>query len=489
MNKEVKPYRLLVVEDNPGDFVLLKSYLKRTDLVIEKIEHGVNMSAVAEIIKNNVFDIAFLDLTLPDSTGVDSVVALNLFLPQTPIIVLSGLSTIEIATEAIAQGAQDYLIKGDFNEKLLEKSIQYSIERKKTIRYLQESNERFEFVNKATQDTIWEWDYGTNRGKWGEGLIETYGYTDQDLFYDQSWIDRFVHPADRKNVLAGIESHISSRNRNWHSEFRFRCADGTYKEVFDRGYILFDGNNQPDRMIGAMTDLTEKKKLERALIRQQVMQQKLITETTLQAQEKERNELGRELHDNINQILATIKMYLGMAKSGMQTSENLIEKSYDFVSDVMEEIRKLSHSLVAPTLGDIGLETALRELIEGGNILNGLNTRIVVDDAFNKQRIDKNKELMLYRIVQEQMNNINKYSKATEALIHLKVIDSLQQVCLSISDNGQGFDPAQKNKGIGLKNIQNRAEFYSGEMRIVSAHGKGCTLEVYIPITDKTDIV
>lgn len=487
MNQEAIRYRLLVVEDNPGDFVLLKAYLRQTDLFIEQIEHAVNMTEAADLIRENVFDLALLDLSLPDSTGVDSVVTLNRLIPHTPIIVLSGLTTIEVAIESISLGVQDYLIKGEFNEKLLAKSIQYSIERKKTIRHLQESNERFQFVNKATQDTIWEWDYKTGKGTWGEGLIKIYGYAEEDLNYDESWVDRFIHPADKDKVMRKIQKQIAEGTQNWHSEYRFRSADGTFRQVFDRGYILYDETGRPDRMIGAMTDLTEKKQLEKELLRQQLKQQKLLTEASLQAQEKERNELGRELHDNINQILATIKMCLGMAMADKKTQAELLEKSYEYVNDVMEEIRKLSHSLVAPSLGDIGLETALRELIDGTNFLHGLRAHLLVDEAFKKQHISKNRELMLYRIVQEQMNNITKYAQAKEVNIYLTAIDD--QILLSIADDGRGFDTSKRNKGIGLKNIQNRIEFYAGSMKIISAPGQGCTLEIAIPSTNKTEVI
>src|SRR5665213_731062 len=350
MNKEIKPYRLLVVEDNPGDYVLLEQYFQLSKLPIETIIHAKDMAAVPALAKDNVFDIVMLDLTLPDSSGVDSVLTLNQLLPKTPIVVFSGLSTIEIAIESISLGAQDYLIKGEFDERLLAKSVQYSIERKRTKEELAE---------------------------------------------------------------------------------------------------------------------------------QQIKQQKLITEVAIQAQEKEENELGRELHDNISQILSTVKMYLGMAKSGQNVPEDLVGKCYEYVNEAMEEIRKLSHSLVAPSLGDIGLKEALQELVEDTNLFNGLQVQLLVDEKYNEKDTDKSNELMLYRIVQEQLNNITKYAKAKSAVISLK-IDS-GNLFLSVADNGVGFDTTQKAKGIGLKNISSRVEFYSGNMNIISAPGQGCTLEVYIP--------
>ena len=86
---------------------------------------------------------------------------------------------------------------------------------------------------------------------------------------------------------------------------------------------------------------------------------------------------------------------------------------------------------------------------------------------------------MLYRIVQEQLNNITKYAQAKVAVITLKAENS--NLFLSVADNGVGFDTTQKSKGIGLKNMSSRVEFHSGNMNIVSAPGQGCTLEVYIP--------
>ncbi len=478
MVSETKAYCLLVVEDNPGDFILLKSYINRSQLSVSKICHAEKMGEVPTLIKEDSFDIVLLDLTLPDSKGVDSVVALDHLLPSTPIVVFSGMSTIEIAMESISLGAQDYLIKGEFDEKLLAKSIQYSIERKKTTERLRESNERYQLVNKATLDTIWEWDYATSQGTWGGGFSKTFGYAEGMNKYGKAWMDEFIHPHDRERVRKKLKYYTESYIENWQDEYLFRCPDGSYKDVFDRGYILFDVNKKPYRMIGAMTDLTEKKKLERKLADQQLEQQKLITEVTIQAQEKERNELGRELHDNINQILATIKMYIGMAKEKEPPPKDLINQSYLYVSEAMEEIRKLSHSLVAPSLGDIGLNEALEELVQEINISNNLQVELICNTRTEKD-IDDKMELMLYRIAQEQMNNILKYSQAKKAVINLQRDEN--NVFLIISDDGLGFDTSKTAKGIGLRNIHSRAEFYSGTMSVISAPGKGCTLEITIP--------
>ncbi|MGB3008292.1 MAG: PAS domain S-box protein, partial [Chitinophagaceae bacterium] len=141
---------------------------------------------------------------------------------------------------------------------------------------LRESNERYEFVNKATHDTIWEWDYRTNKGKWGEGIISTFGYTKDQQNYAKHWHNEFVHPLDKEGLRNTLENCHREGKDNWQYEYRFRCADDNYKYVYDKGFILYDKQGDPYRMIGAMTDITEKKRLERKLVQQQIKHHKLI---------------------------------------------------------------------------------------------------------------------------------------------------------------------------------------------------------------------
>src|SRR5690349_7317638 len=132
---------ILIVEDNPGDLLLLEETILSTGLSIDKIHHAYHLSTAASILSQEFINLIFLDLTLPDSSGIDSFLKIYKAAEKVPVIVLTGLTDMNVATEAIAQGAQDYLIKGEFDEKLLFKTILYSIERKRNSETVRESNE------------------------------------------------------------------------------------------------------------------------------------------------------------------------------------------------------------------------------------------------------------------------------------------------------------------------------------------------------------
>ncbi len=479
MRKEIKPLRILIIEDNPGDQLLLEKNLARTKVPVKGLLYATQLSEVKTVLNDQEVDVAFLDLSLPDSTGIESFVTLQSLLPHTPIIVLSGWFDLEVATETIALGAQDYLMKGEFDEKLLAKSIQYSIERQKNQYRLEEIIERFEIVNQATRDIIWDWNLQKREIYVNTKLQEIFGYSQENISTD--WVLERLHPGERERVQSYLTHAIKNKVSNWEGEFRFLAADGQYRYAFAKGYILFNPEGFAFRMIGSVSDITEKRNLEQQLVAQQLTHQKLITENTIQAQEKEREELGKELHDNINQILATVKMFLDIAKVNEGMRMDLVDRSHQNVSYAIEEIRKLSKTLVAPSLGDIGLFVALDELIDEINITKDI--QVELDYLENRdKKLSASMELMLYRIVQEQLNNIIKYAKASHVVVSLQTEPS--QLILSVSDNGIGFDPSTRAKGIGLRNIASRVEFHEGLLEIISSPGQGCELKVTIPLID-----
>jgi two-component system sensor histidine kinase UhpB len=144
----------------------------------------------------------------------------------------------------------------------------------------------------------------------------------------------------------------------------------------------------------------------------------------------------------------------------------------------MEEIRQLSQSLVAPSLGGVSLDKALTRLI--GDLPAKSTLRLSLDTTGYKGDVgDEDLKLTCYRIVQVQLSNIIKHAKAKTATIRLRKDSNLE---LTIADDGIGFQPGKNTSGIGLRNIRNRVGIYNGEVNISSEPGKGCVLTVTIPL-------
>jgi signal transduction histidine kinase len=349
------PLKILVVEDNASDFLLLKENIKLCKGLPADIQLAETLTDAIDHLRQNKPDVVFLDLFLPDGLGLDSFNQLKEYTTNAAVIILSGLSDTKTALEAITLGAQDYLAKGEFDEKLLEKTIRYSMERKNSMETLR---------------------------------------------------------------LAQLE------------------------------------------------------------------QQRAVTEATIKGQEKEREQLGVELHDNINQILATSRLYLDFALSESPVRKDIVEKSKEFITQAIEEIRRLSKALLPPSFDEFGLLTALNDLAQciamAGKFSIERNW-----DGFDERVLQKDQKLTIYRIVQEQLNNIIKHAAATNVIITLRLVNDRQNENLElvIKDDGKGFDPAQKRNGVGLRNIISRGEVFGGTVTIQSKPGKGCELRVILPGT------
>lgn len=243
-------------------------------------------------------------------------------------------------------------------------------------------------------------------------------------------------------------------------------------------YILKD---RLERLPNAVQNALDRRRTEEELARQHDLQQKLVLETSIQVQEKEREQIGKELHDNINQILAAAKLYLDIAVKDDDTRAEALDKCQRNLNLAMEEIRQLSQSLVAPSLGGMGLDLALRKLLE--NFPLSASLRVDLDTTGYLDDIgDDGIKLTCYRIAQVQLNNIVKHSRAHNASIILTRTPN--RLTLLIRDDGIGFNPAKKTSGIGLRNIRNRVNYYNGTLDLESAPGKGCTLTITIPLTE-----
>ena len=134
----------------------------------------------------------------------------------------------------------------------------------KTIR---KSEERFQLVARATNDALWDWDLTTNKIWWGEGVKTLFGYSIEDVGPNATWWVERIHPEDRERVVTNAHQVINSGGQFWSDEYRYLRCDGSYAYVFDRGYVMYNEEKKPIRMIGAMLDISERKRAEEQLLR------------------------------------------------------------------------------------------------------------------------------------------------------------------------------------------------------------------------------
>lgn len=224
---------------------------------------------------------------------------------------------------------------------------------------------------------------------------------------------------------------------------------------------------------GISTNITE------VISKQQLEKQREIAATTIEAQERERNHLGRELHDNVNQLLTYSKLCLEVAETNAELRDSFLEKCKTTIVNVITEIRNLSHTLTSPSFEGERFTESIADLAQDIRVSSSIKTQVRFSSEDELNGLPDKVKLTLYRIIQEQLNNILKYARANTITIEL--IQQKKNIKLLIADDGVGFDALSKAKGIGFRNIQSRTEFLFGTMQITTAPNQGCTLLVKIP--------
>jgi PAS domain S-box-containing protein len=342
---------------------------------------------------------------------------------------------------------------------------------------------KFEAVSKATDDLIWEWDILKDRIIWsGENNL----HWEQSMHSSDSMIHfmEYLHKDDRDMVQSSLTKAVMNTSKTrWHSEYRMKGPRGEDIHILDRAIIFRDIDGHAIRVIGVMQDITKRILLEKKLIRQQIEEHRKMTRMIFETQESERSRMATDLHDNVNPLLAAARLHINAAEATTEDPAPFLLQSKALLHESIEEIRKISHNLSNTLINEFNLEelvqTTIRKMNPDENILietDFRNLEQVKPDNFIKMNI--------IRILQEQIHNTFKYANAK--IIHIKLSYKDSYLHLTIEDDGIGFDPKTTRTGIGLANIRNRVESYEGKMKLTSAPGKGCKLEIIMPaITHK----
>jgi signal transduction histidine kinase len=216
--------------------------------------------------------------------------------------------------------------------------------------------------------------------------------------------------------------------------------------------------------------------MESEISNQKIQEQKMIARAILNAQEKERNHIGQELHDNISQILASSKLYLSSACEGNESLKELVKYPSELIDSSIQEIRLLSSRHVTP-LKDVDLQDLVQSLLDKLKENTSINTVFTYDLA--EMELTDDLKLNIYRIIQEQINNMVKYASAGNVNITIEAKPA--GLHIELKDDGAGFDLTRKRSGIGLSNMMNRIESFNGQMIPESSLGEGCSIRIDIP--------
>ena len=342
---------------------------------------------------------------------------------------------------------------------------------------MSEALEKYDIVSSATSDTIWDWDVTTMKLNYNQGMTRVFGYTPAMIRPEHSWFLTKVHPNNMDNLRGILREVFRERKQVFQAEFRFRCTDGSYKFVHSRAYVRYNYAGRPVRVIGSMHDVTPEKELEQK-----------VEKAIIHTQEKEREQIGMELHDNVNQILSASLNYIGIVRSDIQKlgqNDVAVVKSETLIRDAISEIRRLSHQLAPVSIKDISIREVFEFLADNINVGKKFKVTISVNPRASNMG-DSYLKMTLYRILQEQLTNIVKYANATEVSIGLSL--KTGSLVLKISDNGRGFDPTVRSGGIGLENIKRRANLFAGHFKLNTAPGRGCMVTVDIPAPEENAV-
>jgi two-component system NarL family sensor kinase len=215
-----------------------------------------------------------------------------------------------------------------------------------------------------------------------------------------------------------------------------------------------------------------------------IHQQELATHAVIAAEERERKRIASDLHDGVGQLMSAAKMNLSVIGSELDFDSLEQKEAFDKVMDLVDEgcreVRTVSHNIMPNALLKSGLATATREFI------SKIDKRVLKVNLYTEglnERIDESIESVLYRVIQESVNNVIKHSGADQ--LDISLIKDEEGISCTIEDNGQGFDTTDKSKfnGIGIKNIQSRVEYLKGSVEWDAAPGKGTVVTIHVPVS------
>jgi two-component system sensor histidine kinase UhpB len=347
---------------------------------------------------------------------------------------------------------------------------------------LQQSEERLRLVTLATNDAVWDWDLVTDAVWWGKGFETVFWYETGELDASYETWRSLIHPDDRDRVTSAVRAAIDGGTTSWSGEYRFRRHDGSYAEVHDRGYVIYDpGTGKPARMVGSMMDITHRKRAEEQLQASRAALRLLATRHQ-DVREDERTRIAREIHDSLGQALTALKLQLVAAQAAAAAAPALgarLRETAQMVDDLVKSVRRIATELRPPILDHLGLPAALEWLAQDFARRTGIACRATLRPLDSE--LSAEHATALFRIVQEALTNVSRHAAATAVDLELGIAGDC--VALAINDNGRGITETVANGpgSLGILGMRERAAALGGVLEVAPRADGGTRVAAWFP--------
>jgi two-component system, NarL family, sensor histidine kinase UhpB len=351
-----------------------------------------------------------------------------------------------------------------------------------------EAIERFELIAHASTDAIFDWNVKDQSIWWSEGLQNLFGYPVDDRgTHIDLWSSR-IHADDRKRGHANFESVLQGKADVWMDEFRFQRHDGSWADVIARARILRDAGGVAVRLVGGISDVTQRRQAEKKL-EQSHRQLRALSARLESLREEERTRIAREIHDELGQMLTGLKMDLRWIERHLGQLENhavvnpILDKAVEageLADATITTVQKIAGDLRPGVLDNIGLAAAVEHEAARFQERTGIPCQARVPAS--PPTFSPDAATGVFRILQEALTNVARHAKASAAEVELRLDGP--HLILDVTDNGKGISETDLTapKSIGLLGMKERAAMMGGELTFHRGEEGGTRVTLRAPL-------
>lgn len=288
------------------------------------------------------------------------------------------------------------------------------------------SEERFQNVTRATTNVIWDWDLITDKIWFNENILTTFNYASEQVDKDIAWYLENIHKEEQQNIRHSINAAIENGSNNWSGEYRFRRGDGSYADVYDRACIIRDEAGNPIRMIGAMMDITERKKIEK-------MKNEFISA------------VSHELRTPLTSIRGSLGLIIGEAAGAIPEKANKLlniayqncERLIRLINDILD-IEKIEAGKMVFNIRQIELNAFVKEALEADQAYaEKFNVSLQLESTVPTITVKADYDRLM-QVLTNVLSNAVKFSPAGGQVV-ISIAQKNDKACISIRDQGKGI--------------------------------------------------